>query len=110
MSAIDDPLEKLLKADELLGVWYRAMDKEWERLKEEHNKRAGNPFGFTAHIEEMSKQAIASVKEDPRPQVFPLLDEVADAFLKVTPEERTTLSDFFADCKSLERVHRGYAG
>jgi hypothetical protein len=108
VSAIDPLLERVLQADERLRGWYQAIDREWERLKQEHNARAGNPYGFTAHIQEMGNQAVASVKDDPKPETFAFLDQVADEFLKLTPEDRAALSDFFADCRYLERFHRAY--
>ena len=108
MSDLDPWLEKVLAADERLAGWYRAMDQEWERLKQEHNARAGNPYGFTAHLEDMNRQAMASVQDDPRSDTFAFLDTLADEFLKLPPEDRAMLSDFFADCRHLERVHRGY--
>jgi hypothetical protein len=33
---------------------------------------------------------------------------VADAFLTLPPEDRDTVNDFFADCRDLERAHRGH--
>ena len=108
MSTTDPLLEKLLEANERLAGWYQAIDREWERLKQEYNARAGSPYGFTAHVTEMSQRAIASVKEDPKAAVFAILDEVADAFLTLPPEDRDIVNDFFADCRDLERAHRGY--
>lgn len=108
MSAIDQLLEKVLEANERSTQWHRAVDSEWERLKQKHNERAGHAYGFTQHLEEMSKQAMASVKGDPRLAVFAIFDEVGDAFVKLTSEERSLLIDFAADCSGLERMHRGY--
>jgi hypothetical protein len=107
---LDALLEELLEASEQVEAWYRDVDQAFERLKAEHNQRAGNPMGFTAHIPEMGRQAVASVPGDPTGVAYAVMDRAADHFLKSPPEDRKQLGDFFADCRGLERIHRGYVG
>jgi hypothetical protein len=103
-------LQKLLEANDLLARWHQAVDREWNILQQQHIKHTGDPLGYLPHLQEIAQQAHMIVGNDPTNTVFLVFDEVADAFLQVTPDERTDFSDFFADCRELMRIHLGYIG
>ncbi len=110
MSNFNGLLQKLLDANDTLAGWHQAVDREWNILQRYHIERTGNPLGYLPHLQEMAQQARMTVGNDPTNTIFLVFDELADAFLQAASDERTDLSDFFADCREVMRVQLGYIG
>lgn len=101
-------MNKLETANKILGPWYHAVDREWEKLKEEYIEVSGDSSGYLPYLKEMSEQARQKVGNNPTDTVYNIIDEVADTFLSGEFEERELLSEKFANSDEIERTHLGY--